>query len=121
MFSCQVAATGLWIIRYHKLRKSFSKFYRRHSELIVKYNVGLKPLLQQGILETVFYSDLVYKFKIILGKPSFNDQFNKSTSIIKEWDRAWMLCESLHAWFSYGFLFNCTMVGQALDSMMTLT
>ena len=34
--------------RYHKIRKAFSKFYHRHSELIVKYNIGLK-LLQQGI------------------------------------------------------------------------
>ena len=33
--------------RYHKIRKAFSKFYHRHSELIVKYNTGLKTLLQQ--------------------------------------------------------------------------
>ena len=30
--------------RYHKLRKAFSKFYRRHFELIEKYHVGLKNL-----------------------------------------------------------------------------
>ena len=35
--------------RYHKIRKTFSKFYHRHSELIVKYNIGLKAFLQQGI------------------------------------------------------------------------
>ena len=28
--------------RYHRIRKAFSKFYHRHSELIVKYNIGLK-------------------------------------------------------------------------------
>ena len=28
--------------RYHKIRKAFSKFYYRHSELIVKYNIRLK-------------------------------------------------------------------------------
>ena len=28
--------------RYHKIRKAFSKFYHRYSELIVKYNIGLK-------------------------------------------------------------------------------
>ena len=28
--------------RYHKIRKAFSKFYHRHSELVVKYNIGLK-------------------------------------------------------------------------------
>ena len=49
--------------RYHKIRKAFSKFYHRHSELIVKNNIGLKTLLQQGISEPIFYGDLVYKFK----------------------------------------------------------
>ena len=28
--------------RYNTLRKTFSKFYRRHYELISKFNVGLK-------------------------------------------------------------------------------
>ena len=32
--------------RYHKLRKTFSKFYHRHYELVSKFNVGLKPLLR---------------------------------------------------------------------------
>ena len=43
--------------RYHKIQKAFSKFYHRHSELIVKYNIGLKTLLQQGISEPIFYGD----------------------------------------------------------------
>ena len=52
--------------RYHKIRKAFSKFYQRHSELIVKYNNGLKTLLQQGISEPIFHGDLVNKFKRIV-------------------------------------------------------
>ena len=40
--------------RYHKLRKTFSKFYRRHYELISKYNVGLKTLLSEGLSEPKF-------------------------------------------------------------------
>ena len=60
--------------RYHKIRKVFSKFYQRHSELIVKYTIGLKTLLQQGISEPIFYGDLVYKFKRIVGKPNFNSK-----------------------------------------------
>ena len=39
------------------IRKTFSKFYRRHYELVSKFSVGLKTLLHQGL------SDLVYKFK----------------------------------------------------------
>ena len=37
--------------RYRKLRKAFSKCYRRHYELISKFNVGLKSLLHQGLSE----------------------------------------------------------------------
>ena len=40
--------------QYHKIRKAFSKFTTGD-----KYNIGLKPLLQQGISESVFLSDLV--------------------------------------------------------------
>ena len=35
--------------RYNKLRNTFSKFYRRHSGLVEKYNVSLKKLMQHGI------------------------------------------------------------------------
>ena len=49
--------------RYLKLRKAFSKFYRRHSDLVSKFNVGLKSLLQQGLSEPEFYGDLVYKLR----------------------------------------------------------
>ena len=40
--------------RYHKLRNTFSKFYRRHYELVSKFNFGLKPLLHQGLSEPEF-------------------------------------------------------------------
>ena len=49
--------------RYHKLRKTFSKFYHRHYELLSKFNVGLKTLLHQCLSEPEFYGDLVYKLK----------------------------------------------------------
>ena len=35
--------------RYFKLRKAFTKFYRRHSALLEKYSVSLKTILQQGL------------------------------------------------------------------------
>ena len=63
--------------RYHKLRKAFSKFYRRHYELISKFNVRFKSLLHQGLSEPEFYGDLVYKFKKIRGMTDFSDQFRK--------------------------------------------
>ena len=47
--------------RYPKVRKTFSKFYRRHYELTSKFNVGLKTLLREGLSEPEFYGDLVYQ------------------------------------------------------------
>ena len=115
--------------RYHKIQKAFSKFYHRHSELIVKYNVGLKTLLQQGIKEPIFYGDLVYKFKRIVGKHNFSDQFQKVVKryIIKVGynldimrQSACLVLNPIMV-YSYGFLFICTTVGQASDSMTALT
>ena len=63
--------------RCHKIRKAFSKFYHRHSDFVVKYSIGLKTLLQQGISEPIFYGDLVCTFKRIVGKPNFSIQFKK--------------------------------------------
>ena len=54
-FNCRNKALTAKLLRqgyrYFKLRKVFSKFYRRHSALIEKYSVSLKTLLQQGISE----------------------------------------------------------------------
>ena len=63
--------------RYHKLRKAFSKFYRRHSDLVSKLNVGLKSLLQQGLSEPEIYGDLVYKFRKIYACNDFSIQIRK--------------------------------------------
>ena len=115
--------------RYHKIRKAFFKFYHKHSsELIVKYNIWLKILLQQGISEPIFYGELVYKFKRIVGKPNFSNQFKK---IVKRYIRVGYnldimrqsVCLVLNpiTVYSYGFLYNCTTVGQASDSMTALT
>ena len=35
--------------RYHKIRKVFSKFYRRHFDIVSIYNVGLKTLHLGGL------------------------------------------------------------------------
>ena len=52
-FNCRNKALAAKLLRqgyrYFKLRKAFSKFYRRHCALVEKYNVSLKTFLQQGI------------------------------------------------------------------------
>ena len=58
----------------------------------------IKNLLQQGISEPIFYGDLVYKFKRIVGKRFFSDQFKKIIKRYKKMlDITWITCDSLHA------------------------
>ena len=70
--------------RYHNLRKTVSKFYRQYYDLISKFQVGLKSLLHQGLLEPEFYGDLVYKLKKIVGSNKFSAQFIKIISHYKK-------------------------------------
>ena len=114
--------------RYHKLRKTFSTFYRRHYELISKFNVGLKTLLREGLPEPEFYGDLVYKFKKLIGRNDVSSQFRK---IITRYRRIGynlnVMRQSACLVFypvmvdNYAAFFNCTPVGRASDSMMAPT
>ena len=111
--------------RYHKLRKTFSKFYRRHYKLISKFKVGLKSLLQQGLSETEFYGDLVNKLKEIVSNADFSDQFKKVNMRYKRigyhinvMQQSACLVINPITVDSFASLFNCTPVGRATDSMM---
>ena len=66
--------------------------------------------------------------KRIVGKPNLSDQFKK---IVKRYKRVGYNLDIMRqsaclvfnpiTVYSYGFLFNCTTVGQASDSMTALT
>ena len=114
--------------RYHKLRKTLSKFYRRHYEFFSKFNVGLKTLLHQGLSEPEFYGDLIYKFKKIVGRADFSDQFKKKISFvtnvgynINTMRQFACLVFNPITVNNFASLFNCTPVGRASDSMMAPT
>ena len=51
---------------------------------VIQFNILNLTLLQQGISEPIFYGDLVYKIKRIVGKPNFSDQCKK---IVKRYIR----------------------------------
>ena len=114
--------------RCRRLRKTFSEFYRRHYELVSKFSVGLGALLHQGLSEPEFYGDLVYKFKKIVGRVDFSDQFRK---IIVRYKRVGcdinIMRQSACLVFGpvtvggFASLFGCTPVGRASDSMMSPT
>ena len=47
----------IFVIYLKQFHKAFSKFCRRHSELISKYYFGLETPLQAGLSEPEFYGD----------------------------------------------------------------
>ena len=87
-----------------------------------------KTLLHQGLSEPEFYGDLVYKFKKIVGRADFSDQFK---NIIVRYKRIGyninIMQQSAYLVFNpitvnnFASLFSCTLVGRASDSMMALT
>ena len=106
---------------YHKLHKAFSKFYRRHFELIEKYKVSLK---KQGICNPEFYGNLVYKLKKIIGNPNIYDLFKRIVNRFKRTGYTLdIMRQTARPVFNpimvegFGALFSCTAVVQALDSM----
>ena len=114
--------------RYHELRKPFSKFYRRHYEMISKYNVGLKTLLVEGLSEPEFYGDFAYKLKKLIARKDIFFQFRKiitryrrigyNLNVIRQ-----SACLVLNPIIvdNYAAFFNLTPVGRASDSMIAPT
>ena len=131
-FSCRNRAVTAKLLkpgyRYHKLGKAFSKFYHRHSELVEKYNVSLRKLLQQGISESEFYGDLVYRIRKIVGTSIFSEQFRKLFNRYKRighnpyvMRQTACLVINPTSVDSYASLFNCTTAGLASDSTTAST
>ena len=76
----------------------FRRFFRRHYELISKFKVCLKSLLQQGLSEPEFYGDLVYKLRKIVSRADFSNQLRK---VIMRYKRIRYNCNATVCMFSY--------------------
>ena len=96
--------------------------------MLVKYNVSLRKLLQQGISEPEFNGDLVYRIRKIAGKSKFSEQFRKLINRYKRigynpYAMRQTACLVINPILvdSYASLFNCTAAGRASDSMTAST
>ena len=117
-----------WGYRCHKLRKTFSGFYRRHYELVSKFSVGLETLLHRGLSEPEFCGGLVYGFGEIVGGADFSDRFG---GVVVRYKRIGYNINIMRqsACFVFGpvavsgfaSLFGCAPVGRASDSVMAPT
>ena len=58
--------------RYHKLRKTFGKFFRSYSEILSKFgDISFQKYLSKVISHPVFYGDLVNKLRRVKDTPNF--------------------------------------------------
>ena len=86
-----------------------------------KYNVGLKTLHLRGLSEPEFYGDLVYKFRIIIGKNDFSYHFKKIIVRIKNGCNIYVLRQTACLAVNpikvnnCAYFFECTTVGRASD------
>ena len=100
-------------------------FIRRFRNFIAeKYSVSLKTILQQGISEPEFYGDLVYRFRKIVGKSNFSEQFRKFINRYKRIGYSLDIMRQTACLVvnpiivdGYASLFNCTTAVRALNSM----
>ena len=100
---------------FHKLRKTFAKFYHRNQDLLYKFNSNLKTLLSKGITHPEYYSDVVNKLRKIKKKDIFCNLLMKT---IKKFQRRGYKLETLRHTTcaaldpftvdSCSFLFACT-------------
>ena len=109
--------------RYHKLRKAFSKFYRRHFELIEKYHVSLKNLCNkvfviQNFME-IWYINLRKSLEIqtSLIFQTYSKSFQESRVFLRHYAANCMPSFYPIMVEGYAALFSCTAVVQASDSM----
>ena len=104
--------THLLFFRHHNSQ------FRLYDDLISKFDVGLKSLLRQRLLEPEFYGDLMYNRSC-----TFSAQFIKIIPIIKRLAITLIYCNRLHAWWfgSFAFLFYCTSVDRTSDYLTVPT
>ena len=133
--SCLTAVKKPWIIYYDTVneRDGINYFWsiKTSNDVLNKFKskhfqaaVCLKTLLQQGISEPEFYGDLVYRFRKIVGKSNFSEQFRK---LINRYKRIGYSLDIMRQTAclvvnpiiidGYASLFNCTTAVRASDSM----
>ena len=114
--------------RYHKLRETFSKFYRRCFDLVSKFQNGLGSLLRQGLSGPDFCGGLVCGLGGGVGSGGFSARFVEVISHygkigcgVGVLQRAACLMVNPITVGGFAFLFGCTPVGRTSGSVVVPT
>ena len=111
--------------RYHKLRKTFGKFFRSYSDLLSKFGeISFQEYVMEEISHPFFYSDLVYKLKRVRCEANFVSSGSKIVKrhrrrkydpLIIERTIGIVLCHSTALYRS--FLEHCTLTNKAVGTI----
>ena len=111
--------------RYHKLRKTFGKFFRSFSELLSKFGaISFQEYVSKGITHPVFYGDLVYKLRRVKSESNF---ISSGSKIVKRLRRRQYDPEIIERTISLvlgpftalyrSFLKRCTLTNKAVGTV----
>ena len=111
--------------RYHKLRKTFGKFFRSYSELLSKFgDIPFQEHLSKGISHPVFYGDLVYKLRRVKVTPNFISSGSKIVKRLRRWqydpviiERTISLVLGPFTALYIPFLKHCTLTNKAVGTI----
>ena len=98
--------------------------FARASSNLNDFNYRNKPLLPNFLGEPEFYGDLIYRFRKIVGKSNFSEQFRKLTNRYKRIGYSLDIMRQTACLVfnpiivdGYASLFNCTTAVRASDPM----
>ena len=111
--------------RYHKLRKTFGKFFRSYSELLSKFgDISFKEYVSKGIAHLVFYSDLIYKLRRFKDAPNFISSGSKIVKRLRRRQYGPLINERTiglelgpFTAFYIPFLKHCTLTNKAVGTI----
>ena len=111
--------------RYHKLRKTFGKFFRSYSVLLSKFGeISFQDYVSKGITHPVFYGDLVYKLRRFKGEANFISSGSKIVKRLRrrQYDPAIIemtICLVLGPFTALykSFLKHCTLTNKAVRTI----
>ena len=110
--------------RYHKLRKTFGKFYKNYKELLLKFGaISFYDYVTHGIAQPKFYGDLVLKLRKVANNANFQTSCRKIIKkfLYRKYDKyvirqTLLMVEGTYTTFNLSSLFPCTLTGNALGN-----
>ena len=96
---------------YHKLRKTFGKFFRSYSELLSKFSaISYQEYVSKGTTHQDFCGDLVYKLRRVKNETNFISSVSKILKRIRRRQYDLVIIERTIVTFLWPLLFGCLLV-----------